>query len=57
MLMWLTKKTQEEAARLKPQEPGAIDVPGGPAQEEVDDWNTMLLAGYEAKLRKKRGPP
>jgi hypothetical protein len=57
MLMWLTKKTQEEAARLKAQESGAIDVPGGPAQEEVDDWNTMLLAGYEAKLRKKRGSP
>lgn len=57
VLTWLTRKTQEEAARLRAQEPGAVDVPAGPAEEEeLDDWNTMLLAGYEAKMKTKRAP-
>ncbi|KAH6649711.1 hypothetical protein F5144DRAFT_553893 [Chaetomium tenue] len=55
VLAWLTKKTEDEAARAKAQELGVIDVVGA-HPEELDDWSTMLLAGYEAKLGKKYIP-
>ncbi|KAK3301418.1 uncharacterized protein B0H64DRAFT_383466 [Chaetomium fimeti] len=55
-LRWLTEKTnQERAARAKAKESGFAHVTQGTAEaaEEEDDWNNMMLAGYEAGLGEK----